>query len=48
MGLRDTVEYQRIEMAPKSEMTDLQYTYFQGYCNALKWVQKKLDEEKRT
>lgn len=47
MELRNIIEYHRIEMSPKSEMTDLQYTYFQGYCSALKWVQKKIKEEKK-
>lgn len=45
--LRDVIEYHRLEMCPKAKMTDIQYTYFQGYCNALKWVQKKITEEKK-
>lgn len=47
MELKDTIEYHKVEMFPKANMSDLQYTYFQGYCNALKWVQKKIDEEKK-
>lgn len=26
------------QMKPNADMTDLQFTFFEGYCNALKWV----------
>ena len=45
MHLKDLINMHKQEMQPNSEMTDIQYTYFQGYCNALSWVEATMKKE---
>ena len=38
---REKIKDKLKRMKPSEKMTELQYTFFQGYCSALEWI---LDE----